>query len=76
MLTFEVNNRKLETNGSKQEFQDTKCMSIQRPLTYAVTLLYDLEEHYQRIIFPILLKRPTSPAMSAELRGTTPTSAQ
>jgi hypothetical protein len=50
--------------------------SLQSPLTFAMTLLYDLEENYQRILFPILLTRPTSPAMSAKPRGTTPTSAQ
>jgi hypothetical protein len=30
-------------------------ISLQHPLTFAMTLLYDLEEHYQRILFPILV---------------------
>jgi hypothetical protein len=51
-------------------------ISLQHPLTFAMTLLYDLEEHYQRILFPRLGTRPTSPAISAEPRGTTPTSAR
>jgi hypothetical protein len=71
-FTFGGNNRKLKTNRSKQEFQDAKKISLQHPLTFAMTLLYDLEEHYQRILFPILVTRPTSPAMSVEPRGTTP----
>jgi hypothetical protein len=75
-FTFGGNNRKLKTNRSKQEFQDAKKISLQHPLTFAMTLLYDLEEHYQRILFPILVTRPASPAMSEEPRGTTPTSAQ
>jgi hypothetical protein len=77
-FTFGGNNRKLKTNRSKQEFQyaKKKIISLQHPLTFAMTLLYDLEEHYQRILFPILVTRTTSPAMSAEPRGTTPTSAQ
>jgi hypothetical protein len=75
-FTFRGNNRKLKTNRSKQEFQDAKIISLQHPLTFVMTLLYDLEEHYQRIFFPILVTRPTSPAMSEKPRGTTPTSAQ
>jgi hypothetical protein len=73
---FRGNNKKLKTKRSKQEFQDARKISLQHPLTFAMTLLYDLEEHYQRILFPILVTRPTSPAMSAEPRGTTLTSAQ
>jgi hypothetical protein len=76
MFTFGGNNRKLKTNRRKQEFKDAKKISLQHPLTFAMTLLYDLEEHYQIILLPILVTRPTSPAMSAEPRGTTPTSAQ
>jgi hypothetical protein len=75
-FTFGGNNRKLKTNRSKQEFQDAKKISLQHPLTFAMTLPYDLEEHYQRILFPMLVTRPTSPAMSAEPRDTTPMSAQ
>jgi hypothetical protein len=75
-FTFGGNNRKLKTNRSKQEFQDAKKISLQYPLTFAMTSLYGLEEHYQGILFPMLVTRPTSPAMSAEPRGTTPTSAQ
>jgi hypothetical protein len=78
-FTFGGNYRRLKTNRSKQEFQDAKIIiiiSLQHPLTFAMTLPYDLEEHYQRILFPMLVTRPTSPAMSAEPRGTTPTTAQ
>jgi hypothetical protein len=75
-FTFRGNNRKFKTKRSKQQFQDARKISLQHPLTFAMTLLYDLEEHYQRILFPILVTRPTSPTMSAEPRGTTPMSAQ
>jgi hypothetical protein len=57
-FTFGGNNRQLKTNRSKQEFQDAKKISLQHPLTFAMTLLYDLEEHYQRILFPKLVPIP------------------